>query len=280
MSAYDADWVRSYFDEYGMKEWLRWDESPVERIKFFVHLHYLKQCIERDDRVLEIGAGAGRFTRELAALTDRIVVADLSSGQLRLNRENAERLDFASSVERWVECDACHLQPHFGDGEFDVVVCIGGLLSYVFEERSTALRELIRVTRPGGTLLFGVMSLWGAVHQYLPGVLEIGAEQNRAIIASGDLTQDTIGAGRHYCHMFRSGEFRELLEHAGLRIEVMSASNCLAVNWGDALDELPEDDPKWEYLVEMEIEASRETGCLDMGTHIIAICRKPEPPNA
>jgi len=279
MSAYDADWVRRYFDEYGMKEWLRWDESPVERIKYFVHLHYLKDCVKPGARVLEIGAGAGRFTRELAKITDAIVVADISSGQLKLNRENAERLDFASSVERWVECDACHLQPHFEDGAVDVVVCIGGLLSYVFEERDAALRELIRVTRPGGTLLFGVMSLWGAVHQYLPGVLDLDTEQNRAIIASGDLTPDTIGAGRHYCHMFRSDEFRGFLAQSGLRIEAMSASDCLAVNWGDTLGELPEDDPKWEYLVEMEIEACREAGCIDMGTHMIAVCRKPESPD-
>lgn len=275
MSAYDADWVRRYFDEYGIKEWLRWDESPVERIKYFVHLHYLKQCVARDDRVLEIGAGAGRFTRDLAAITNRIVVADLSSGQLRLNRENAERLDFASSVERWVECDACHLRPHFKDAEFDVVVCIGGLLSYVFEQRDAALRELIRVTRPGGILLLGVMSLWGAVHQYLPGVLDVEIERNRAIIASGDLTPETIGSGRHYCHMFRSDELRGLLVQSGLSIEAVSASDCLAVNWGDALDELSEDDPKWQHLIEMEIEASREAGCLDMGTHLIAVCRKP-----
>jgi SAM-dependent methyltransferase len=276
MSAYDADWVRGYFDEYGQREWLRWDESPVERVKYFVHLHYLRQCVKRGDRVLEIGAGAGRFTRELAAITDRVVVADLSAGQLRLNRENAERLDFASSVERWVECDACHLQPHFADGAFDIVIAIGGLLSYVFEKRDTALRELVRVARPGGSLLFGVMSLWGAVHQYLPGVLEFEIEQNRAILASGDLTPETVGPGRHYCHMFRSDELRRFLAHAGLMIEAMSASDCLAVNWGETLAEISEDDPKWRHLIEMEIEAGRESGALDMGTHLIALCRKPD----
>ena len=276
MSAYNADWVRRYFDEYGMKEWLRWDESPVERVKFFVHLHYLKAFVHRGDRVLEIGAGAGRFTRELARITDRIVVADISSGQLRLNRDNAERLDFAPSIERWVECDACHLEDRFEDDSFDAVVCVGGLLSYVFEERVLALRELIRVTSPGGKLLLGVMSLWGAVHQYLPGVLSIDIEENRGIIATGDLTPERIGPDRHYCHMFRSDEFRSFLEEAGLEVVAMSASDCLAVNWAETLDEIPEDDPKWQYLIEMEIEASREPGSLDMGTHLIAVCQVPE----
>ena len=32
----------------------------------------------------------------------------------------------------------------------------------------------------------------------------------------------------------------------------------------------------WRQLLEMEIEACREPGCLDMGTHIIAVVRKPK----
>ena len=76
MARYDPDWVRAHYDEYGMREWDRWDESPVERVKFHVHLHYLRRYVKAGDRVLEIGAGAGRFTRELAGIVDRIVVAE------------------------------------------------------------------------------------------------------------------------------------------------------------------------------------------------------------
>ena len=275
MSDYDADWVRRYFDDYGMKEWRRWDESPVERVKFFVHRHYVEESVARGDRVLEIGAGAGRFTRELARWTDRIVVADISSGQLRLNRDNAERLGFASSVEQWVECDACHLEGVFADDAFDTIVCIGGLLSYVFDARDAALRELIRVVRPGGSLLFGVMSLWGTVHQYLPGVLAIDPEANRAILDSGDLTPERVGTDQHYCHMFHAAELRSFLESAGLEITDISASNCLATNWTEMLAQVPEDDPIWAHLIEMEIEAGSKPGCLDMGTHLIALCRVP-----
>ena len=60
MARYDPDWVRTHYDEYGMREWHRWDESPVERAKLHVHLHYLQQYVRLGDRVLEIGAGAGR----------------------------------------------------------------------------------------------------------------------------------------------------------------------------------------------------------------------------
>ena len=275
MAKYDPDWVRAHYDDYGSREWHRWDESPVERVKFFVHLHYVQRAVEPGDRVLEIGAGAGRFTRELAHLTDRIVVADLSPMQLRLNRENAARLDFESSVERWVECDVCDLRGVFDDAAFDSVVCLGGPLSYVFDRRRDAAAELRRVVKPGGRVLIGVMSLWGTVHQYLPGVLDIEDERNRAIIESGDLTPETVGPDRHYTHMYRAREFRDLLETADLTVDSLSASDCLAVNWSEMLGEISEDDPRWSALIEMEIEASREPGCVDMGTHMIAACRRP-----
>ena len=167
MTEYNPDWVRTFYDEYGEREWERWDKSPIEQVKFEVHLHYLKEYLGSDDRILEIGAGAGRFTQKLAEISAKIVVADISPIQLQLNRENAYKLGFSEPIERWVECDIFDLRSHFREEEFDAIVCYGGPLSYVFGERDKAIQELLRVTKPGGLLFFGVMSLWGTVHHHL-----------------------------------------------------------------------------------------------------------------
>jgi SAM-dependent methyltransferase len=274
VTKYDPDWVRAHYDQYAEKEWERWDKSPVDSIKFEVHLHYLREYLQAGDRILEIGAGPGRFTQELAVISDQIVVADISPVQLELNRGNARSLGFSGAVERWVECDMCDLGPHFRDGEFNAVVCYGGPLSYVFDERERALGELSRVTRPGGYILLGVMSLWGAVHHFLPGVLQIDPELNRAIIASGDLSPDRAAASVHFCHMYRAAELRTLLERSELTVEVLSASDCLSATWAELLDTLEKGGETWEHLLEMEIEACREPGCVDMGTHLIAVCKR------
>jgi len=276
MIQYDSDHIRQYYDQYAEKEWARWDRSPVEQVKLEIHLHYLRQYVEPASRVLEIGAGSGRFTQELARITDRIIVADISPVQLQLNRENAHTLGFSDAVESWEECDICDLRPHFAGEEFDAVVCYGGPLSYVFEQRDQAMSELLRVTKAGGVLLLGVMSLWGTVHQYLPDVLEVDTTMNKGIIAGGDLGPDQGAHDGHHLHMFRAGEFRELLEAAGATIETLSASNCLSATWPESLEAIREDANAWQSLIEMELEACREPGCLDMGTHLIAVCRKPQ----
>jgi tRNA G46 methylase TrmB len=65
---FDAAAIAQIFDEFGDAEWDRHDVSPFARVGFHVHRHYLERFVSSRARVLEIGAGAGRFTVELARL--------------------------------------------------------------------------------------------------------------------------------------------------------------------------------------------------------------------
>jgi SAM-dependent methyltransferase len=224
-------------------------------------------------RVLEIGAGAGRFTQVLADLDCRILVADISPGQLDLNRKHGAELGFAEAVEDWVQLDVCDLG-NLEAASFDAVVCYGGALSYVFERAGEAVGECVRVLRKDGGFLASVMSLWGTAHNALKDVLDIPPEQNQAITNSGDLTPESYPTGIHFCHMYRASEFRDLLSRTGLKVLTMAASNCLSTRWNDHLVEIRHDAEKWAELLRMELDATREPGCLDMGAHLIAVARK------
>lgn len=273
MTKYRPEIITAYFDEFGLAEWERLTRSPTDEIKLAVHTHYLHTYVPRGSRVLEIGAGPGRFTQVLAGLDCGVVVADISPVQLDLNRRFAGELGFGTAVEAWVEADVCRM-PMFDDESFDVVVAYGGPLSYALDRRSEAVAECVRLTRRGGLILASVMSLWGTVHSYLPGVLDIAPEQNARIIESGDIVPETLPESRHHCHMFRAVELRRLLEQHDLHVTALAASNTLSTNWGDKLADIRQSPAQWNELLRMEIEASREEGCIDMGTHIIAVAEK------
>jgi len=255
--------------------WAGLEDRLADQVQFAIHLHYVQECLRPGDRVLEMGAGRGRFTRELAALCDRVVVADVSPDKLQMNRRNMAAMGLEDQIEAWVECDMAKLQGVFEDNEFDGVVCYGGPLSYVFDRRFRALSELVRVTRPGGVLFLSARSLFGTVHENLPRVLGGDPRVNREIIRSGDIGPDKVGVARNFLHAYRSGEFREAIESAGATVEVLSASECVSATWGDLVGPWQEDHGVWEHLLEIELEACREPGCLDMGSHIIAVARKP-----
>jgi len=80
---------------------------------------------------------------------------------------------------------------------------------------------------------------------------------------------------RHRCHLFRASELVEFLQGHGTSILDLSASNCLSTVWGEKIRGLRDDPVKWNELLKMELEACRQTGCLDMGTHLIAVIDKP-----
>ena len=91
-------------------------------------------------RVLDVAAGTGDFTRELAAQGHRAVATDLSFGML----------DAARGVRARVQADAVHLP--FPDGAFDGITC--GYALRNFTDLSATFVEMARVVRPGGRLSF------------------------------------------------------------------------------------------------------------------------------
>ncbi|MFC4012790.1 hypothetical protein ACFOY2_36540 [Nonomuraea purpurea] len=66
--------VRRYFDAFGDAEWHRLTGDVAGRVSLEVHRRFLARFVRPGHRVLEVGAGPGRFTAELAALGASIVV--------------------------------------------------------------------------------------------------------------------------------------------------------------------------------------------------------------
>jgi len=273
-SSYQPDAVIEYFDDFGEQEWERLIRTPVNEVSLYIHTHYLTKHITPKKKILEIGAGAGRFTQILADLDAEVLVADISSKQLELNRKFSSEYSFDKAILDWRQIDICDLS-EFESRSFDVVVAYGGPFSYVLDKRDVALSESIRVLKPGGIILLSVMSLWGTAHGFLNGVISLSPEITQKIIATGDITPTTFPERRgNFMHLFRVHELLVWLEEAGLIILDKSAANCLTLTWNEKLKEIRDNAGKWKELLRMELEACAEDGNLNMGTHIIVVAQK------
>lgn len=104
--------------------------------------HLTRKALDprRGERVLDVAAGTGVSTAELARTGARCVAADFSLGMLRAGSRRA--------VPR-IAADALDLP--FRDGAFDAVTISFGLRNVVDPDR--ALREMARVTRSGGRIV-------------------------------------------------------------------------------------------------------------------------------
>jgi demethylmenaquinone methyltransferase/2-methoxy-6-polyprenyl-1,4-benzoquinol methylase len=93
-------------------------------------------------QVLDLAAGTGTSSEPFHDAGVRVVAADFSLGMLRVGNERRHDLPFAAA-------DATRLP--FQDNAFDAVTMSFGLRNVV--DVDAALRELHRVTRPGGRLV-------------------------------------------------------------------------------------------------------------------------------
>jgi 2-polyprenyl-3-methyl-5-hydroxy-6-metoxy-1,4-benzoquinol methylase len=270
-SQYDPESVIQHFDEFGIREWERLIQNPSDEVNLYIHICYLEKHISKGQRVLEIGAGAGRFTQVLARLGAEVLVADISNIQLALNKRFAAELGFDHAVIDWQQADICDLS-RFEIDSFDCIVAYGGPFSYVLDKRDLALSQCLRLLRPGGLLFMSVMSLWGTSHARLDGVLSIPAPTNQKITSTGDISPATFPERqRNFMHLFRAIELVNWLEQRNLKIVDLSASNCISLTWNEILKQIRQDPEKWNELLRMEVEACADAGCLNMGTHLIAI---------
>lgn len=267
--------TRAYYDRLGDAEDVRLTKDIPGRVSFEVHRRFLSRFIKPGDRVLEIGAGTGRFTRVLAELGATVVVTDLSPVQLELNQEHLAGTPTEAAVESRQELDVCDTS-QFESGMFDAVVAYGGPLSYAFEKDVTALEGLLRLVPRDGVVVASVMSTLGTWRAFLPGVVRaadvIGEDANDQVLRTGDLR---LTGQEHACRMYRSSEVVALVNAAGGRVEAHSGSNWASLGDTATLERLEADPDRWARFLEHEVDAC-ERGGVDGGTHIM-FAAKPQP---
>ena len=102
---------------------------------------YLLPHLDPGQRLLDVGSGPGTITADLTTLVAEVVALEIDEEAAELTRQGAPGAD--------VRIGDVHALP-FADGEFDVVHA-HQVLQHVADP-VTALREMARVTRPGGVV--------------------------------------------------------------------------------------------------------------------------------
>lgn len=113
--------------------------------------------VDGDSRVVEIAAGTGALTLQLAPQVASLLATDYSSGMLQRLKNNLDGTD-VTNVERAV-MDATALD--LEDDGFDAAVSSFGVM--LVADRAAAFSELRRVVKPGGRV---VVSGWSSPENF------------------------------------------------------------------------------------------------------------------
>lgn len=156
------------------------EDSRLQRtrhgqLEYLVTMNYIHRYANSGAKVLEVGAGTGRYSAALAREGMDVTAVELVESNLAQLRENSRGIENI----RPFQGDATDLG-RFADDSFDVTLVLGPMYHlYEREEVNNAIDEAIRVTKPGGVLLFAFISVFAIMYaNYFYGNWAFGQKEN------------------------------------------------------------------------------------------------------
>ncbi|MCK6073257.1 class I SAM-dependent methyltransferase [Paenibacillus silvae] len=276
--SYNPEIPRNRYDNYGDREWTRLEKDGHGELLYQVHFDILKRYVKPTDRVLEIGAGSGRYTKDLAIMCSELTVADLSSHQIEFNKAKMRDLSLSDRIKAYHVLDVLDMGI-FEDSSFDCVVCIGGVINYLLDKENDGIQEMLRVLKPNGILIVGAMSFIGASLYYLEGIRyekdQFGMEATKWLMHTGVQDEEHYPVpSKHFIHMMRSTELDALFASFSVRVQERSSAGLYTQAGDSALDHARNDPEFWKLIVEKEIEFTKLPGTLDAGMNLIYVVQK------
>jgi SAM-dependent methyltransferase len=267
--------VATAYDTLCEKEWQRLDRQAYTALEFELTMHCLRRYLPPSGTVLDAGGGPGRYAIALCREGYRVTLLDLSPGNIAV-----ARMQFAAELEAVRKNLQVALVGDiralpFADGQFDVVLCLGGPLSHIPEPegRRQAVSELARAARPGGIVCLtgiGYLAVLRTIMMEFDYELTNGSLDR--LLADGN----TYGPMGMLWHFFRADELRALAETSGLQTLEMAGLESLSTGLEEITNRLREDEAKWNRWQEMLLRHACDPAVVDTAEHMLYIGKKPE----
>ena len=248
----------------GCDEDTRLDRSRHGQMEYLTTMHYIHRYLTPGAKVLELGAGTGRYSIALAKEGMDVTAVELVESNLDILKEHGKGIANLSAYQG----DATDLG-RFPDNAFDLTLVLGPMYHlYEPEDVHRAIDEAIRVTKPGGVLFFAFLSVYAILYNnYFQGNWRFGQNEN--------FTRD--GKVRHYKEQLFTGydvtEFEQLFKDKPVKYITTVGTNGALEAIEDRKDfEL--NDADFEAFANWYLNFAEKRELLGTTCHLLYLCRK------
>nr|WP_252198412.1 class I SAM-dependent methyltransferase [Clostridium sp. MCC353] len=237
-------------------------------VEFLTTMRYIKKYLKPGSRVLEIGAGTGRYSHALARKGHEVDAVELVEHNIEIFRRNTQPGEKITIVQG----NALDLSA-FSNDEYDITLLLGPLYHlYSVEDKRQALREAIRVTKPGGVVFAAYVISDGCL-------LDEGFKRGNISVAGyiekGLIDSRTFAAKSQPKDLFelvRKEDIDDLMsEFPVTRLHYVAADGC-ALFMREAVDAM--DDDTFHLFLKYHFAVCEREDLAGITSHAVDIFRK------
>ena len=260
--------LEEYYNKFNEEKRLDSRHGQVEFITSMKYIHeYLKEkedsgVSKGDIKILDIGAGTGRYSVALANEGYDVTAVELV-------KHNLGRLKAKKSSVKAIQGNALNLKKLESE-QFDVTLLFGPMYHlFGFEDKKKALDEAIRVTKKGGVILVAYI-----MNEY--GVITYAFKEHhiKEVVSENRLTEDfhTISGPKELYDYMRIEDINELNETSDVsRIKIITPdgpANYLRLY----LNQM--DDEEFDMFIKYHLATCERQDLIGAAAHTLDILRK------
>lgn len=237
-------------------------------VEFLTTMRYIEKYIRPDDRILEIGAGTGRYSHTLARRGYAVDAVELVEHNIDVFRQNTMPEENVTVTQG----NALDLSV-FPDESYDITLLLGPLYHlYTKEDKMCALNEAIRVTKQGGVIFAAYVISDGCLldEGFLRGNINV-----QEYVKTGLLDPETFAASSEPKDLFelvRKEDIDELMSEMPIRRLHYVASDGCALLLRDSIDKM--DDETFKLYLKYHFATCEREDLLGITSHALDIFRK------
>lgn len=239
-------------------------KDNTHRIEFIVSKTYIDKYLKENDKILEIGAGTGRYSLHYAEKGYEVTAIEYVNHNLEILKSKTK--DYMNI--RAEQGDAIDLS-RFEDNTFDVTLVLGPLYHlYSDSDIEKAISEAIRVTKENGVIAIAYITNEGVFSECTIDHLVEGYQNEF------DESFKLLRQEKSIFATFYVNEFKDIMNNYNVTLLNNVATDGIANIISDKINAFSKEE--FELWVKYQLSICEREDLQGYSCHMLYICRKNE----